>query len=158
MFQSDTTTTTAAASDNTLATRKQIKAKAVEAMAKDGVDISQHRPKTIAEILPFFILLTTENKEVVHHHHVDHDVVGAQPITPPKPPNGSSLRILEKDKLLATTTDEGKNDGDEPPTKPLGKFIVLCSCGDELKYELSRRSKSVEEWSLMLLLLPSGRR
>lgn len=30
----------------------------------------------------------------------------------------------------------------------LDKLIVLCSCGDEMKYKLARRSKSVEEWSI----------
>ena len=27
-------------------------------------------------------------------------------------------------------------------------MIVLCSCGDALKYKLACRSKSVEEWSI----------
>ena len=30
----------------------------------------------------------------------------------------------------------------------LDKLIVLCSCGDEMKYKLARCSKSVEEWSI----------
>ena len=33
-------------------------------------------------------------------------------------------------------------------TEMLDKLIVLCSCGDEMKYKLARRSKSVEEWSI----------
>ena len=34
------------------------------------------------------------------------------------------------------------------PNKPVDKLIVLCSCGQEMKHKLARRSKSVEEWSI----------
>jgi protein-tyrosine-phosphatase len=37
---------------------------------------------------------------------------------------------------------------DFTPNKPVDKLIVLCSCGQEMKYKLARRSKSVEEWSI----------
>jgi protein-tyrosine-phosphatase len=104
--------------------RKQVKSKAVEAMSKDGVDISLYQPKTIDEILP---VLTNEAKAL----SVEKDDVTSQ--------------ININNKILVNAVIE---EMDSAPTKSVDKLIVLCSCGEELKYELTRRSKSVEEWSI----------
>uniref|UniRef100_A0A7S1FZ85 Phosphotyrosine protein phosphatase I domain-containing protein n=1 Tax=Corethron hystrix TaxID=216773 RepID=A0A7S1FZ85_9STRA len=88
--------------------RKQVKSKAVEAMAKDGVDISLFRPKTIDESIPF-------------------------------------LENIAKPKSTEEMVIEGNG---KSPIKSVDKLIVLCSCGEEMKYELTRRSISVEEWSI----------
>jgi protein-tyrosine-phosphatase len=101
-----------------------VKSKAVEAMSKDGVDISLYQPKTIDEILP---VLTNEAKAL----SVEKDDVTSQ--------------ININNKILVNAVIE---EMDSAPTKSVDKLIVLCSCGEELKYELTRRSKSVEEWSI----------
>lgn len=98
--------------------RKQVKSKAVEAMAKDGIDISTYQPKTISEILPR--LKTDRNSGI-----------------------GGPLDL--NNQILENVVVEKE---DDVHTKPVDKLIVLCSCGEEMKYELVRRSKSVEEWSI----------
>lgn len=105
--------------------RKPVKSKAVEAMAKDGVDISLYKPKTINEVLPS---LLSDDRERNNVRSV-------------QVPININNQILE-DAVLET------ENVDSVPKKSFDKLIVLCSCGEELKYELTKRSKSVEEWSI----------
>lgn len=107
--------------------RKQVKSKAVEAMAKDGVDISLYRPKTITELLP---VLTNETK-TLSKPEIEHE--------------REKFHININNKILEDVVIE---EMESTPVKHVDKLIVLCSCGEELKYELTRRSKSVEEWSI----------
>ena len=51
----------------------------------------------------------------------------------------TSLPMLKSSECIAPVAES---------TEMLDKLIVLCSCGDEMKYKLVRRSKSVEEWSI----------
>jgi protein-tyrosine-phosphatase len=102
--------------------RKSIKSKAIKAMADDGVDIASYIPKTIDEILP----LINKNEESKSF--------ASQTIPTP----------LKRD---YDTINQSKAKEKET-LKPVDKLIVLCSCGDELKHQIARRSKSVEEWSI----------
>mmetsp|Transcript_7539 Transcript_7539/g.15644 ORF Transcript_7539/g.15644 Transcript_7539/m.15644 type:complete len:243 (-) Transcript_7539:230-958(-) len=106
--------------------RKQVKAKALEVMAKYGVDISLHQPKTVNEILP--VLLTKEAQA---------DFMETQMAPPIRM---KQFKTLEHGVIEVTNSPE--------PPKSVDKLIVLCSCGEEIKYELTRRSKSVDEWSI----------
>jgi len=107
--------------------RKKVKSKAVDAMKEDGVDISSYQPKTIDEIIP--IIKGSD------------DTIPAE-IVPESTSGNSSLLLLENIVLDNVEVD------DFTPNKPVDKLIVLCSCGQEMKYKLARRSKSVEEWSI----------
>jgi len=93
--------------------RKSVKSKAVKAMAKDGVDISAHIPKSIDEI--FHNCVVNQSTEETQSRM--NDVL-----------NGN----------VANSDEDGKID----------KLIVLCSCGDDVKNNLIRRSKSVDEWDI----------
>lgn len=136
--------------------RKQVKLKAVEAMAKDGVDISSYKPKMIKEILP---LLT--NGMEGNHPHQDQGENGMETKGQEKFADRKLSQInnsMDHEMLedVVTTPDPGLGQGSKaksrlastPPIKSVDKLIVLCSCGEEMKYELARRSKSVEEWSI----------
>jgi len=112
--------------DNSFGKRKQVKSKAVEAMAKDGVDISLFKPKTIDEVMP----VLGDDDEVL-------SVATIEPTTSIHISNPLLENIL---------VDQLESDDIYPKT--VDKLIVLCACGDALIYKLARRSKSVEEWSI----------
>ena len=138
------------------AQRKQVKLKAVEAMAKDGVDISSYRPKTIKEILP---LLTNGMEGNDPHQDQGEDgmeINGQEKYADRKLSQINNACSIDHEILedVVTTPDPSLGQGSKsrlastPPIKSVDKLIVLCSCGEEMKYELARRSKSVEEWSI----------
>lgn len=104
----------------TPAQRKDVKAKAVAAMKVDGVDISNSKPKTLREILP--ILAESAKHETAPSNSVD------------------DLSAVYSSTLFVTNLDEEK--------KVVDRLIVLCSCGDDAKRKLVRRSKSVEQWDI----------
>ncbi len=116
--------------------RKQVKSKAVAAMKEDGVDISSFKPKTIEEILPLI--------------HSSEDQISAR--SDGEHPSDSTLNSFSDiliDGAGRLPSYHSHDDCDENGNdKPVDKLIVLCSCGDALKYKLARRSKSVEEWSI----------
>lgn len=111
--------------------RKMVKIKAVEAMKMDSVDISLFKPKTIDEIIPY-LYKGYENQV-----------------------NSPAPKKMLGDVLMGSSDFSSCGDiniGDTKESigenKPVDKLIVLCSCGDSMKYKLARRSKSVEEWSI----------
>lgn len=106
--------------------RKNVKSKAVDAMGMDGVDISSFQPKTIEEIIPF---IKNGNEQM--------DVSGKL---------SSSLELGDVIIDEINMDDVIKDSSDQE--KPVDKLIVLCSCGQDMKYKLARRSKSVEEWNI----------
>ncbi len=108
--------------------RKHIKAKAVDAMAKDGVDIGSYVPKTLDEILP---LIKSNKGSSSFHENINSNNNNSSAITTTTTPTTTS----------ATTQLIGNE-------LTVDKLIVLCSCGDVLKHKLTRRSKSVEEWNI----------
>lgn len=105
---------------HTPAERKAVKEKAIEAMAKDGVDISNHLPKTIEEVLPSLLRPSTQSLCSTSVSSVEEDE--------------------DEDYLLSSE--------EESETKIVDKLIILCSCGDAMKDYLVRRAKSVEEWNV----------
>lgn len=110
--------------------RKSVKAKAVAAMAEDGVDISSYVPKTIEELVP----------------------VPAKPQPPAvlKGPNNDTM-IEDLSAAYSSTlflSDSLEKDNLAPKQKIFDKLVVLCSCGDATKQDLVRRSKSVEQWDI----------
>lgn len=106
--------------------RKNVKSKAVDAMGMDGVDISSFQPKTVEEIIPF---IKNENDQI--------EVSGQ--LSP-----GVELGDVIIDEINMDDVIKDSNDQE----KPVDKLIVLCSCGQDMKYKLARRSKSVEEWNI----------
>lgn len=113
--------------------RKMVKIKAVEAMKMDSVDISLFKPKTVEEIIPYLYKGCTDNNYSQIQQHLLGDIL-----------KGSSDFPLYGDENNGDT----KEDESGGENKPVDKLIVLCSCGDSMKYKLARRSKSVEEWSI----------
>lgn len=106
----------------TPAQRKDVKAKAVAAMKVDGVDISDSKPKTLREILP---ILSSNSKSPTSSV----DEVSAE---------FSST-------VFVSNLEDGHTHGEK---KVVDRLIVLCSCGDDMKRKLVRRSKCVEEWDI----------
>jgi protein-tyrosine-phosphatase len=111
--------------------RKNIKSKAIEAMANDGVDIKSYIPKTLHEILPF----------ISNNNDHDHSDSSSSSNTNTKEQLFPEHKQAEEEESLSFNDDININ-------KPVDKLIVLCSCGDELKHKIVRRSKSVEEWNI----------
>lgn len=143
--------------------RKAVKENAVRAMAEDGVDISTFVPKTIEEIIPHL------NKQGAMRNDAEKDashppkgVVGAdneESVVVAKigPTSKGSVTMDEISATYSSTLflsdefdeDLQKNDPSlDTCKKPVDKLIVLCSCGDDVKRRLVRRSKSVEEWNI----------
>ncbi len=116
--------------------RKQVKSKAVAAMKEDGVDISSFKPKTIEEILPLICSSGDHLPGTSSGEHPSDSTI-----------NSFSDILMDGAGGLSSfhTNDDCDENGND---KPVDKLIVLCSCGDALKYKLARRSKSVEEWSI----------
>eukprot|EP00562_Extubocellulus_spinifer_P018670 CAMPEP_0178598616 /NCGR_PEP_ID=MMETSP0697-20121206/32845_1 /TAXON_ID=265572 /ORGANISM="Extubocellulus spinifer, Strain CCMP396" /LENGTH=249 /DNA_ID=CAMNT_0020236411 /DNA_START=18 /DNA_END=767 /DNA_ORIENTATION=- len=102
--------------------RKEVKSKAVAAMKEDGVDISNSRPKTLQEILPI-LSKSTENET----NAVD------------------DVSAVYSSTLFVSKIEGGQGQGEK---KVVDRLIVLCSCGNDIKRKLVRRSKSVEEWDI----------
>uniref|UniRef100_A0A7S3PYJ0 Uncharacterized protein n=1 Tax=Chaetoceros debilis TaxID=122233 RepID=A0A7S3PYJ0_9STRA len=113
--------------------RKMVKIKAVEAMKMDSVDISLFKPKTVDEIIPYLYKGYTDDI----YPHIQKNLLG---------------EILKENTDFSLYGDKNIGDTKEDESggenKPVDKLIVLCSCGDSMKYKLARRSKSVEEWSI----------
>mmetsp|Transcript_8138 Transcript_8138/g.9388 ORF Transcript_8138/g.9388 Transcript_8138/m.9388 type:complete len:235 (+) Transcript_8138:143-847(+) len=103
--------------------RKTIKPKAIQVMSDDGIDIESYMPKTVDEVLPLL------NKTSQKNNCLETFLA--------KNPTPISHSFIIDDDM-----------DDEEISKSVDKLIVLCSCGDELKYKLVRRSKSVEEWTI----------
>ena len=117
--------------------RKCIKSKAIEAMAENGVDIGSYVPNTIDEVLS---LLRSGSKEAKNN---DQDSISNSLKTKSTTSSLSSSAIKG-----AGTTVQYESSYEQNSSKPVDKLIVLCSCGDELKFKIARQSKSVEEWSI----------
>lgn len=130
--------------------RKAVKGKAVTAMAEDGVDISSFVPKTIEEIMPRLVERRTTSDDAVD---------GSSPakVDPPVSATVDEISAAYSSTLFLSD-DGGENplqspvdpevSSDPRKSKPVDKLIVLCSCGDDVKRRLVRRSKSVEEWNV----------
>lgn len=101
--------------------RKSVKEKAIEAMARDGIDISNNIPKTINEVLPSL------------HGGTSPSLCST---------SESSLGEEESEFYEALALE------DENETKIVDKLIILCSCGDAMKEYMKSRARSVEEWNV----------
>jgi len=104
----------------TVAERKLVKSMAVQAMSLDGVDISTHVPKTVEELAASLASSSSSSTTKTH-----------------------ALRKQEPH-FQNKHEPENSQHGD----MMMDKLIVLCSCGDEMKSQLVRRSVSVEEWNV----------
>lgn len=140
--------------------RKHIKSKAIEAMAQDGVDISSFIPKTVDELIPVIdsqrnliseccnggsdgINSTTSSSKQEEEKYQE-ELLNS---TYPKDSSTSSGNI-DSQEFIKINKEEGEEQEEKEEDVILDKLIVLCSCGDALKHNLIRRSKSVEEWSI----------
>lgn len=101
--------------------RKNIKTAAVKAMAKDGIDVRSYVPKTWDEMLGLI-----RSKET----RVDDNFFSKSEIT------------------SISSANEAPEEDSTPADKPVDKLIVMCSCEEEMKHTIARRSKSVEEWAI----------
>ena len=102
--------------DSCIHRRKRIKNGAINAMAKDGIDIASCFPKTWDDIA--YRIRKRQSKE-----------------------ESFSTRSQS---LSSEFINE--DDNDDVFSKPVDKLVILCSCGEEQKQRLSNLSKSVDEW------------
>eukprot|EP00557_Chaetoceros_sp_GSL56_P008699 CAMPEP_0176497102 /NCGR_PEP_ID=MMETSP0200_2-20121128/11541_1 /TAXON_ID=947934 /ORGANISM="Chaetoceros sp., Strain GSL56" /LENGTH=244 /DNA_ID=CAMNT_0017895085 /DNA_START=192 /DNA_END=926 /DNA_ORIENTATION=+ len=107
--------------------RKHIKSKAVEAMKKEGIDITSHQPKTVDEIM----------------HVIRNDSISL----PESLPSSLPSKPFVFNETLTREIDENQKMDEKPTLKTVDKLIVLCSCG-EMDDKLVKRSKSIEEWQI----------
>jgi len=113
--------------------RISVKLKAVEALAEDGVDISNYIPKTANELL----LLLDGNQRFKRDLQISDDYH--------KIPAIECNTQEEKSHLDGPLIDNELSDGNNIR---IDRLIVLCSCGDDMKYNLMQCSKYVEEWDI----------
>jgi len=134
--------------------RKAVKEKAVKAMAEDGVDISAFVPKTMEEIIPHLTDQAANPKENANRENsIDGSIASAKSGTP-SPATIDEISAAYSSTLFLSSEGGGDLQKLDPSyltdsnKKPVDKLIVLCSCGDDVKRRLVRRSKSVEEWNV----------
>ena len=125
--------------------RKPVKSKAVEAMARDGVDISSFFPKSIGEITPQ--ILTLLESAPKHEHHtetkhlrVENDFQQNASETPI-----SNFNCNAANPQYKHDDNHNKSKGQSPMVDNL---IVLCSVCSTLKRPLIDISKQTLEWDI----------
>lgn len=107
--------------DSCIHRRKRIKNGAINAMAKDGIDIASCFPKTWDDIA--YRIRKRQSKE-----------------------ESSSTKSLSLSSSDIMNEDNNNDDNNDVFSKPVDKLVILCSCGEEQKQRLSNLSKSVDEW------------
>eukprot|EP00978_Attheya_sp_CCMP212_P003130 scaffold6436_cov52-Attheya_sp.AAC.5 len=107
----------------TVAERKLVKSMAVQAMSLDGVDISTHIPKTVEELAASLASSSSST-------------------------NKTRAFLRKQEPPSFQQQQHEPEDSQHGDMMMMDKLIVLCSCGDEMKSQLVRRSVSVEEWNV----------
>ena len=126
--------------------RKPPKQKAIQAMAKDGIDISSYYAKSFREILPF----------VMNRRRLSSDVdVSLKSWKSSFTHVKRALEIASREMGLAfagvpkpSFESEDSDACDEVDGTPVDNLIVLCSCPDSLKRQLSDMSKETLDWDI----------
>ena len=109
------------------------KERAIQAMMKDGVDISSYYAKSLRDISPH-IVSNSNNKKI-------------QQI----PIFNGIRRVIERVREIGLTLtginkdDDGDDKHDE---RVVDNLIVLCSCPDTMKQQLSEMSRETIEWNI----------
>jgi protein-tyrosine-phosphatase len=111
--------------------RKKVKSKAIDAMAVDGVDISDATPKTIHDVL---------SSEVTCGD-------GGSPYGSKKR-SFSLLEMLRSVSLQMSLAYAGVVEVESTTRQSVDSLVVLCSCADSLKRKLSDISKETFEWDI----------
>mmetsp|Transcript_35093 Transcript_35093/g.41881 ORF Transcript_35093/g.41881 Transcript_35093/m.41881 type:complete len:292 (-) Transcript_35093:70-945(-) len=158
--------------------RKSVKSKAVAAMAEDGVDISRYIPMTVNELLLTLDdkhifegdkQTSDGDRDRMISAQQYNAEIKSSPLTNLKS-SGEILSIEEEkchfddpfiDKQVIggnmAKFEEEKSQFNDPlinnqvtdgVAAKIDHLIVLCSCGDNMKDNLMRRSKYVEEWDI----------
>ena len=123
--------------------RKKVKQKAVNAMAIDGVDISDAIPKTIQDVLS-----SSNGSE------------GEEQLSRRRSRSFSILEILRRVSLQTSLAYAGVVDVEDSPEsgdvgantldeqRSVDSLVVLCACAESLKRKLSDMSKETLEWDI----------
>mmetsp|Transcript_24216 Transcript_24216/g.35576 ORF Transcript_24216/g.35576 Transcript_24216/m.35576 type:complete len:298 (+) Transcript_24216:115-1008(+) len=115
---------------------KVVKEKAVNIMAEDGIDISRYAPKSYNELLPSLRRSKSGNDITVGMDKIRLD---------------DRLERVEantEEKDSEEKDSEEKDSEEKHVDRPVDKLVILCSCGNEVKRDLVKKSKSVEEWNI----------
>ena len=131
--------------------RKPPKQKAIQAMAKDGIDISSYYAKSYREILPFVMNRRRPSSDVdvslkswkmmssfTHIKRALEDASREMGLAFAGVPKRSSFE----------SEDSNASDDVLEGTTPVDNLIVLCSCPDSLKRQLSDMSKETLDWDI----------
>jgi len=107
------------------------KERAIQAMMQDGVDISSYYAKTLRDISP---IVSNSNKKI-------------QQI----PIFNGIRRVIERVReigLTLTGVNKDDDDDDKHDERVVDNLIVLCSCPDTMKQQLSDMSREIIEWDI----------
>ena len=110
------------------------KERAIQAMMKDGVDISSYYAKSLRDISPHFVS-NSNNKKIQQI-----------PIF-----NGIRRLIDRLSEKLAFTGVNNKDDNNDDYVineRVVDNLIVLCNCPDSMKQQLSEMSRETIEWNI----------
>jgi len=108
----------------TVTHRKSVKAKAVAAMKNLGVEMKFAVPKSWNELLP--VIMSSRSQQ-------EADDLMIKQLTARAP---NTEDIFERESFNSAVDID------------IDRLIVLCSCGDEMKYALGNISHFVEEWNV----------
>ena len=129
--------------------RKSVKAKAVEAMAKDGVDISSFIPKSISEITPQILSLLESAPKHEHHNETEHRRVEEDSRQNASETGISydSMRDFNCNLSNPQCNHDNHNES-KGPSPMVDNLIVLCSVCATLKRPLLDISKQTLDWDI----------
>jgi len=108
------------------------KERAIQAMMQDGVDISSYYAKSLSDISPHIV--SNSNKKI-------------QQI----PIFNGIRRVIERVReigLTLTGVNKDDDDDDKHDERVVDNLIVLCSCPDTMKRQLSDMSRETIEWDI----------
>ena len=123
--------------------RKVVKSKAIQAMARDGVDISSYFPKSIGEITPLILDRGDRDQSVMKKRRVVEQLSMKRVL--------GFLQKASKDMGLAYAGIRSDINSTNTETSQeqimVDNLIVLCSCPN-LKRRLSDMSKRTTDWDI----------
>lgn len=109
------------------------KERAIQAMMQDGVDISSYYAKSLSDISP--IIVSNVNNKKIQQIPIFNGI----------------RRLIERVRELGLTltgVNKDDDDDDKHDERVVDNLIVLCSCPDTMKQQLSDMSRETIEWDI----------
>eukprot|EP00571_Detonula_confervacea_P007164 CAMPEP_0172328074 /NCGR_PEP_ID=MMETSP1058-20130122/60162_1 /TAXON_ID=83371 /ORGANISM="Detonula confervacea, Strain CCMP 353" /LENGTH=369 /DNA_ID=CAMNT_0013045171 /DNA_START=83 /DNA_END=1192 /DNA_ORIENTATION=+ len=141
--------------------RRRPKEKAIQAMARDGVDISPYYAKTFSEVLPFVVSHhRRQTSDLFIKHQIDLGLknwkshlsfAGLRRVLESASREmgmafAGIVRDDDRSESIAVEETDNERTSECDNTQIVDNLIVLCSCPASLKRQLSELSKETLDW------------